>query len=268
MSDQLDQVRQGQRQVWAAGDYAEVGRHLVPAAEAAVAAAGIQPGMDVLDVATGTGNAGLLAAQAGARVVGVDFTPRLLDIARERAAAGGLRAEFVEGDAESLPVGDHAFDRVLSVFGVMFAPDHQRAAAELWRACKPGGAIVLAAWTPAGGISQIFALLQEGAPPPPPGFQPPPLWGSAAHLQRLFPDGELSAEVVELPFRYASVEDWLTFNEANAGPVAMAKARLEGAGRWADMRERIRSLALEADRSGGDGFLLVGEYLLATVRKA
>lgn len=267
MSDELDQVREGQRRVWAAGDYAEVGKHLVAAAEAVVAAAGIQPGMEVLDVATGTGNAALLAAQAGARVVGVDFTPRLLGIARERAAADGLKAEFVEGDAESLPVADHAFDRVLSVFGVMFAPDHQRAAAELWRVCKPGGAIVLAAWTPTGGISQIFTMLQEGAPPPPPGFQPPPLWGSSAHLARLFPDGEVSAEVVPLPFRYASVDHWLAFNETNAGPVAMAKERLEAEGRWADMRERMRTLALEAGQSGGEGFVLVGEYLLSTVRK-
>lgn len=267
MSDALDPIREGQRRTWAAGDYAEVGKHLVAAAEATVAAAGIAPGMDVLDVATGTGNAALLAARAGANVTGLDFTPRLLRIARERAASEGLRVEFVEGDAESLPMPGERFDRVLSVFGVMFAPDHHRAAAELWRVCKPGGLIALAAWTPTGGISQIFTLLQEGAPPPPPGFQPPPLWGSLAHLQRLFPDGEVAAEVVELPFRYDSVDDWLAFNEANAGPVALAKARLEAEGRWQELRDRIRSLALDADESGGEGFLLVGEYLLATVAK-
>ena len=266
MNDALDPIRQGQRRTWAAGNYAEVGKHLTAAAEATVAAAGIAPGMEVLDVATGTGNAALLAAKAGATVTGLDFTAELLRIARERAADEGLEVEFVEGDAEALPMADAAFDRVLSVFGVMFAPDHQRAAAELWRVCRPGGRIVLASWTPTGGISQIFSILQQDAPPPP-EFQPPPLWGSKAHLRRLFPDGELSAEVVELPFRYDSVDDWLAFNETNAGPVAMARARLEPEGRWPEVRERMRSIALAADESGGNGFVLVGEYLLATVAR-
>ena len=267
MTDGLDGLRQAQRRTWSAGDYAEVGKHLVPASEAVVARAGIEPGMTVLDVATGTGNAALLAAEAGAAVTGVDFTPGLLEVARERAGSAGLEVEFVEGDAEALPVAGDGFDRVLSVFGVMFAAGHARAASELWRVCRPGGLIVLASWTPTGGISQIFAMLQEGAEPPPPGFQHPPLWGSPAHLAGLFPEGELSTSIEHLPFRYDSVDEWLEFNERNSGPVKLAKQRLEADGRWDDLRRRVRDVALAANRAADDGFLLVGEYLLAVVNK-
>lgn len=267
MSDGLETVRQTQRRTWSAGDYTRVGTHLVDASVATVSRAALSPGMRVLDVATGTGNAALLAAEAGATVVGVDFTAVLLEAARGRARDAGLEVAFVEGDAESLPMPDDTFDRVLSVFGVMFAPDHRRAAAELWRVCKPGGSVVLASWTPTGGINSIMAVLQEGAPAFPPDFLPPPLWGSVDHLRGLFPDGELSTTVEELWFRYESVDHWLEFNERNAGAMALAKARMEVEGRWEQLRSRVRDMALATNRADGDGFLLVAEYLLASVHK-
>ncbi|HWH31392.1 MAG TPA: hypothetical protein VNU01_01840, partial [Egibacteraceae bacterium] len=115
--------------------------------------------------------------------------------------------------------------------------------------------------------SQIFSMLMEGSEPPPPGFQPAPLWGSPAHLAGLFPEAELSTSVERLPFRYASVDDWLEFNERNSGPVKLAKQRLEAEGRWDDLRARVRELALAANRASDGGFLLIGEYLLAEVNK-
>src|SRR5687768_9946457 len=149
-------IKQAQRAMWSAGDYPEIAQRIESAAEHVVERAGVEPGHDVLDVATGSGNVALLCAQRGARVTGLDLTPELFEAARRRAAAAGVQCEWVEGDAEDLPYGDGSFDRVLSTFGVMFAPRQERAAAELVRVARPGARIVVAAWTPEGGNGQMF----------------------------------------------------------------------------------------------------------------
>src|SRR5690606_8079010 len=118
--------------------------------ELVVARAGLAPGMRVLDVACGTGNAARPAARAGARVTALDLTPRLLEAGRARAMAEGLDIDWREGDAEDLPFEDGSFDRVFSTFGHMFAPRHQRTADEMARVCRKGGAIVTATWLPDG----------------------------------------------------------------------------------------------------------------------
>src|SRR5919205_178173 len=141
---ELEQMKQGTRATWAAGDYAAIAqRTLWPVGERVVRRIGAQPGEDVLDVACGTGNAAIRAAQAGARVTGVDLTPELFEAGRELAAAAGVDVEWVEGDAESLPVADESFDAVVSLFGCMFAPRHRVAAAELARALRPGGRLCI-----------------------------------------------------------------------------------------------------------------------------
>src|SRR5215216_371295 len=118
---------------WGAGNYELTAAQLTPVAEVVVARVGIAAGDAVLDVACGTGNAALLAAARGARVVGVDAAPRLLAVARERAAALGVEVELLEGDLAALPVGDGAADVVLSVFGVIFAADPASALREVAR---------------------------------------------------------------------------------------------------------------------------------------
>ena len=148
--------------------------------------------MAVLDVASGTGNAALPAAAAGAKVTACDLTPELLDEGRSRAEAAGLTLEWTTADAEQLPFDDASFDVVMSSIGAMFAPQHQAVADELVRVCRPGGTIALLSWTPEGMIGALFRTMGPFAPPPPPGAQPPPLWGSEAHL------GELFGERVEL----------------------------------------------------------------------
>ena len=139
----------------------------------------------MLDVAAGTGNASIPAALAGAHVTASDLTPELLEAGRARAEAAGAELEWVEADAERLPFEDESFDVVMSAIGVMFAPHHQLAADELVRVCKPGGTIGLLSWTPEGMIGGLFRTIGPFAPPPPPGAQPPPLWGSEAHLGEL-----------------------------------------------------------------------------------
>ena len=141
--------------------------------------------LDVLDVATGTGNVALpAAARLAPDVTGLDLVPSLLDIARR--AAGAVDVHWVEGDAEALPFGDATFDRVLSVFGVQFAPHHEIVAGELLRLCRPGGTIGLVNWTPEGLIGRLFKILGAYSPPPPEGASPPPKWGSEDHVRPLF----------------------------------------------------------------------------------
>jgi SAM-dependent methyltransferase len=161
---------------------------LTPLGPRLVDAAGIGPGQRVLDVAAGTGNAAIVAAQRGANVVASDLTPELLVAGELRAAAARVDLDWVVADAEALPFGNGSFDVVMSAIGVMFAPDHQAAADELVRVCRPGGTIALLSWTPAGMLGALFRLMGPYAPPPPPGAQPPPLWGGEEHLRGLLGD--------------------------------------------------------------------------------
>src|ERR671922_212816 len=155
------------KDMWEAGNFAAVAERITEHGERVVERAGVEPGMDVLDVACGTGNASIPAARAGARVTGLDFAPGLLAIARERAADAMVEIDFVEGNAQELPFDDASFDRVLSTFGHMFAPDHARAASEMKRVLRPGGAIAVACWTPDGSIGRMSQTLAELVPPPP-----------------------------------------------------------------------------------------------------
>ena len=177
------------RAMWASGDYPSmVETFLLPLGPRLVEACGIGPGMRVLDVAAGTGNASIPAAERGASVTASDLTPELLEAGRRRAEASGLELEWVEADAENLPFGDESFDVVMSSIGAMFAPHHQDVADELVRVCRPGGTIGLLSWTPEGMIGALFRTMGPFAPPPPPGAQPPPLWGSEEHVRELFGD--------------------------------------------------------------------------------
>ena len=146
----------------------------------------------MLDVATGTGNVALLAAELGAEVTGLDLVPDLLDVARSRDDG---RIAWIEGDAEALPFADASFDRVLSVFGIQFAPRHQVVADELVRVCRPGGAIGLVNWTPEGLIGRMFKILGKYMPKPPAFASPPPLWGSEEHQRSLFAAADVVAGV-------------------------------------------------------------------------
>src|SRR5215207_6467324 len=176
------------RAVWASGDYTDVAARLVPElGTLLVGAAGVRPGQRVLDVAAGNGSAAISAAAgAGADVVALDVCPELLESGRAAAAHRGATLEWVEGDAAELPFADGAFDVVLSCLGAMFVPDHERAASELVRVCRPGGTIALLSWTPAGFLGKMLKTLSGFAAPPPPGAQSPILWGDEAHLRSLF----------------------------------------------------------------------------------
>ncbi len=195
MSDAVDlgAVRQAQQKTWSEGDFAMVAGIVEMVAEELVEALDVVPDERVLDVACGSGNGALAAARrAWGNTVGVDFVPALLERGRERAAAERLDVEFVEGDAADLPFGTPSSTSSMSIFGAMFAPEHEKTAAELLRVCKPGGRIGMANWVPDGGVGKMFMTIAKHAPPPP-GVTSPLLWGTEEHLRELFGDGGLRA---------------------------------------------------------------------------
>jgi SAM-dependent methyltransferase len=176
------------RATWAAGDYAAIAELIDEAPPRdLLARVEVTPGQEVLDVATGTGNIAIPAAAAGAQVVGLDLTPELFGTARRRAEEHGVVVDWVEGDAEDLPFEDERFDRVLSAFGVQFAPRHEIVAHELARVCRPGGRIGLVNWTPEGQVGELFKIMGRYLPAPPDYASPPPLWGSEDHVRGLSP---------------------------------------------------------------------------------
>jgi SAM-dependent methyltransferase len=143
-----------------------------------------RPGERILDVATGTGWSARNGARAGAAVTGVDISEDLLAVARELSAHVRPAIEFRQADAERLPFDDGVFDGIISTFGVMFAANQARAAAELARVCRPGGRLALATWAPTGAVAQFFGIIARysDAPPPP---SSPLAWGDPAHVERL-----------------------------------------------------------------------------------
>ena len=224
----LDGLKARQQQTWASGDYGAVAALIQPISENLAQAADLAAGSRVLDVATGTGNAAIAAARCLCTVTGVDYVPELLARGRARAAAEHLPVTFVEGDAEALPGRDGEFDAVLSVVGVMFAPDQERAAAELTRVCRPGGTIALANWTPDGFIGELFRTVGRRVPPPP-GVRAPVEWGSEPRLRELFGDRvrELRTDRREFVFRFRSAADFADYFRAHYGPTLKAFQALD-----------------------------------------
>ena len=214
---------------WMAGDFHRIAQSYAPGAVEFVERLKIRPGMDVLDVACGTGNLAFPAARAGARVVGVDIAPNLLEQARSRAADEGLDIQFDEGDAEQLPYSDASFDLVMSMFGVMFAPRPELSAPELMRVCRRGGTIALANWTPTGFIGQMFKTI--GAHVPPPANVPSPLkWGDEATIRERLTDVE-DLQLTRRPilFRFSMpVPDVVEFWRIFYGPTNRAFEALAG----------------------------------------
>jgi SAM-dependent methyltransferase len=268
MSIDVSSFKEGQKAMWTAGDYAEVAQRIVPVGEYVAELAGAGPGIELLDVATGTGNVSVPAARSGARVTGLDLTPKLLDEQRARAAAAGVEVELVEGDAEELPFADGSFDRVTSCFGVMFAPRQSVAAGELVRVARPGGRIVVAAWTPEGMVGRMFRASAPYMPPPPEGFVPPVMWGNEGHVRGLFEDSdvELSFELRTVTFEGESVEAWVEKDERILGPSVMAKAALEQQGRYGELRQDVVDLYSEFNEAADGSFRAPAEYLLTVAQ--
>jgi SAM-dependent methyltransferase len=257
----LAAVKNRQQAAWASGDYAVIGTTLQIVGEQLAEACDIHWDEDVLDVAAGNGNATLAAARRGASVTSTDYVESLLARGEERARADGLAVTFMLADVEQLPFDDARFDAVLSTFGVMFAPDHRRSAAEMVRVTRPGGRIGLASWTPDGFIGQMFKVLGQHVPPPA-GVLPPPLWGTEAHLRDLFGDAAASIDTTDrtFMFRYRSAAHFVEVFRTLYGPIHKAFAALGEAGGPA-LEADLIALVDRFNEGGGDRMLVPSTYL-------
>ena len=262
----LAAVKTRQQAMWASGDFAVIGTTLQIVGEMICEAVDLRAGERVLDVAAGNGNATLAAARRFADVTSTDYVPALLDGGRRRAEAEGLFAQFETADAENLPYGDASFDVVLSTFGVMFAPDHQRSARELLRVCRPGGRIGLACWTPTGFLGDLFRAVARHVPPVP-GVQSPLFWGTDPHVRALF-EGAAAIEHTtrNFAFRYKSAEHFVDVFRTFYGPVHKAFAALDAAGQAA-LEADLLALLRRSDRGGGVGLVVPAEYLETVITR-
>ena len=250
---------------WGDGNYERTARTLEPAAEVALDTAEIAPGERVLDVACGTGNAALAAAQRGARAVGVDPAEALLTIARDRATAVGADAEFIVGGALDLPVADAAFDAVVSVFGVIFAADADGAAAELLRATRPEGRAVLTSWVPSGPTSAVGRALVSALPA---SAAAPARWGDPERAREMLTrHGAASVRIREhtLPFTAASPAAWFADQDLHH-PVWGWVRREVTDERWGQLREESVALLSDANEDPG-AFRTTSRYFVVTARR-
>jgi SAM-dependent methyltransferase len=265
----LEAVKAKQQKTWASGDYHAIAARIPIISELLVDAADLRAGSRVLDVAGGSGNTAIAAARAGAEVVSLDYVPSLLERSQERARAEGLSYETVEGDAEAMPFEDASFDAVISVVGVMFAPDHQRSANELLRVVRPGGTIALASWCPDSFIGDLFRTTAKHVPQPP-GLQPPGLWGKEDHVRSLLGDGvsDLRAARRTYNFRYRSADDFVDTFRTYYGPTHKAFAALDEAGQQA-LSADLAALVARADRLDGDDAVAIpADYLEVIATRA
>jgi SAM-dependent methyltransferase len=250
------------KEMWDAGNFAAVAERILEAGELVVDRAGVEPGMDLLDAACGTGNATIPAARSGARTTGLDFAPGLLDIARERAADAMVDIDFVEGDVQEMPFEDASFDRVVSTFGHMFAPDHRRTADEMKRVLRPGGTIAVACWTPEGSAGRMADVTAKLLPSTPTADSPM-LWGTESHVRDMWGEN-VSFERHEIVWTDPSVESYARFMLESSGPLLNARELL--AEREDELDEAFRAY-LEDENEADDGtFRFRGEYLLSVVR--
>jgi SAM-dependent methyltransferase len=256
---------------WGQGSYEAIAEQLLPAAAVVVDTADPEPGETVVDVGCGTGNAALLAAERGAHAVGIDPAQRLLAVAATAAEERDLDAEFVLGEAASMPVETGEGDVVLSVFGVIFAPDPKAAAAEMARVLAPSGRMLVAAWVPEGTISRGVRLINEavaetlGEPAPPPRFP----WHEREALIELFePHGlDVSLQEHRISFTSASAEEFVDRESDNHPLAVSAGSVLEAAGKAADLRRQLVELYEEANEDPS-AFRVTSRYVLAVMEPA
>jgi ubiquinone/menaquinone biosynthesis C-methylase UbiE len=260
-------IKARQQATWASGDFSVIGTTLQIVGETLCEAVDLPAGSKVLDVACGNGNAALAAARRFCRVTGLDYVPALLERARERAAGDRLPLDLVLGDAEALPFAEASFDAVLSTFGVMFAPDQERAASELCRVVRAGGTIALANWTPEGFIGRMLATVGKHVPPPA-GVASPIYWGTEARLGELFPNvGSLRARRREFVFRYESAQHFIDRFRAYYGPTHQAFAKLDMA-RQALLSADLAELVARFGRVGTSGAVAIpAEYLEVVIER-
>lgn len=254
---------------WGVGRYEAVAAQLEPAARALVDYAAPAARERVIDIGCGTGNAALLAAEAGALVIGVDPAQRLLDVAAERALASRLEARFVRGEAAALPFEDGYADLVLSVFGVIFASDPTAAVAEMVRVTAPQGRIVFSSWIPSGAVHQAVGAAGEavrralGAPAGPPPFA----WHEHSALAELFAPYGLEVDIAEKRLAFTATSPEAFVDQQAEHPLAVAgRTVLDPRGESESLRRRMIEIYAAANEEP-DAFRVTSRYIIAGARR-
>ena len=253
---------------WGLGDYPEMAARLLPAAEAAVDACRIGGDDVVLDLACGTGNAALLAAERGAVVHGVDFEPALLRIAERRASAAGMEVDWRLGELSSVPLPDGRITALVSVFGAMYAAKPPDAAAELARVCAPGARLALTAWA-AGSFIPAFGQVVSGYLPPPAGAPDPGLWARQPDLEQLLAPQRVELREIRpgrVDLRFDDPRQAAEFLIRTAGHLVAARSELEARGDWQRLTSDVHELVV-ARSSQGDATALTLDYVIAVAEK-
>jgi ubiquinone/menaquinone biosynthesis C-methylase UbiE len=258
--------------MWALGDYHRFATATVwPLGPVLVSACGIHAGQRVLDVAAGTGNVAIRAAQAGASVVAADVTPQNFDAGRRAAREAGVELEWIEADAMALPFAVGEFDVVTSCFGAMFAPDHRATAHELVRVCRPGGSVGMMNFTPAGAAGDFFRLLAAYLPPAPAGALPPLLWGTEDHVRGLFGEAVQSLNLTRREYveTASSPREYFELFKYSFGPVvAIYSGLTTEPARMTELDEAFLQFIKRWNRSTAeDAVRIPYEYLLVLARK-
>jgi SAM-dependent methyltransferase len=254
---------------WGIGRYELMAADLAPAAEVVVQRAGVRAGERALDLGCGTGNAAIELARAGAVVTAVDPSPRLLEVAGQRATAAGVAIDPRPGEAAAIPLDDGSADLIVSVFAVFLAPDPAAAIAEMRRVLAPGGRILLTAWVPGVGIGKAYAALgpvlaaATGAAPPE-RFP----WHDLATLEQLAdPHGlSVSVEQLALTFAAASPEAQVELDAENHPVWLDAIAQLRAAGADESVAKDAALAALRDINEDPAGFRATSHYVIATLR--
>ena len=264
--DDVEQVKERIRDSWALGDYGEIAAAILPASQALVDACAISAGQEVLDVAAGNGNLALLAAREGAAVVASDLSPAQVELGRARTSDAGYDVEWLVADVEELPFDDARFDCAASVFGAMFAPRPEVAAAEMFRVVRSGGTVGLAAWAPEGFQGRVFALGNKYVPMP--GNAPrSTLWGEEdvvrERLGALASSIEFERRVIR--HEWDSVDGFFEFSR-KAGP-SVARAQALSDEDRTRMKDDIAAVIDEFNQASDGRVAIDNEYLITVARK-
>lgn len=269
VTQDIEAARARIKTIWSSGNFGKIAESIQTHADEFVARLPITPNLRVLDVACGTGNLAMVAAQRGAKVSGLDIAPNSVAAAKARAAAAGLNIEYQEGDAEQMPYGAAVFELVMSMYGVMFAAHPDLAAVELLRVCAPGGTIALANWTPGGFIGQMLKTVGAHVPPPP-GSVSPILWGVEEKVQERLGQGtsEIKCTPRQVVFKYPfSPAETVEFYIQYYGPTLRAYAACD-AERKIALRQDLEKLWSAHNQANDGSTYVVSEYLEVLAKRA
>lgn len=252
---------------WSDGTYERTAAALAEVSQALTSE--LEPGLQVIDVGCGTGNAALAAARRGCRVTGVDPAARLLEVARAQAEREALPAQWLLGEGGALPVPTASQDVALAVFSIIFAPDPERCIAELRRVVRPGGRVHMTAWLAEGPIRQasdlMFGIARQVLPPAPPSPSPT-RWGDADTLRALWSGADVVLTRALLRFRAASAEAWFDEQQQHHPAWrAMYRDLQPYDGAWARVREASVELLAQANVSA-EGWAVDSPYWRVDVR--